>query len=285
MIACVPAAFWQATGSRPSCDRHTERGAALSLLFLTTLTVAALTATLAARTWHDVNQAARPDLRQAWLDRSATAVRAWYTRHLAETARRSDTLDMRVVLAQANLSPLYAAGAASSVRLSVEGIAGHRMVLWVPGPSGQEARIDPLTGVISAPGDCLVTQISGIDIQRQASESTRRAIARMARSIERWALARRRLELDEIGCNPFRGDVPCQAPGRTLPRLDDYTDAGEIDWAGLGIGDVTTRDAWGGKIEVSTLIGTQTQLPPFSMAIRSLPPYGGEIVMQAIQTL
>ena len=257
----------------------------LSLLFLATLALATLAVTLAASASRDRDQATARGLRQAWLDRSATAVRAWYGQHLAETGRRSEALDMRAVLAQANVQPLHAVGAASSVRLFEDGVGGHRMVLWLPGASGAEARIDPLTGIVSVPADCLIARISGIDIQRQASEATRRLIAVMARSIERWAVARRRLELDDIGCNPFRAEPPCQAPGRTLPRLDDYTDAGEINWVELGIGEVPTRDAWGGKIEVSTRVGARHQAPPFSIAIRSLPPYGGEIIVQAIQPL
>ena len=271
--------------SRSSRSCPWQRGAALTLFLLAAIAVASGALSIAIMQAFKTDRWATRLTHQALLERSASAIRHWYRSHLADLARRPESLDMQAVLAQANVPTPQGLSAASTALLSDAGIPGHVIVLWIPGPSGQPARLDVITGMVVAPPDCLIERISGIDLQRHALRATSDSMARMARGIERWARGRRHLEIDDIGCNPFRAAPPCQAPGLALPALDHYVDAGQVDWTATGITDAVTKDAWGAPIEVSTLVDSQTSRPPFSLSIRARPPFGGELTLAAIQPL
>ncbi len=220
-----------------------------------------------------------------YLSRSAALVTLWYRSHLAEVAAISGPLEMGSLLTAANITPQFGLRSWSSALISDRQVAGHILLLWIPGQSAGSPHWDPRSGHVVDFSGALTEVVSGLSLQQAAFKDTSAYLAQFAERIEHWAASRARQELGEIACNPFRPDPSCQAQGQSLPATDGYMRAKDIAWASFGLDPAPATDAWGGAIEISNDQDCETQSPPYSMVLRSRTPFGQSIRIYAIQKL
>ncbi len=88
--------------------------------------------------------------------------------------------------------------------------------------------------------------------------------------------------------NHFRALGPaCTASLDDMPCIDVYSDvASAADFALLlSLDPSMLVSAWGARFTVSNLADSQTVSPPYSMAIRAALPWGGSLLVNAVQQL
>lgn len=209
----------------------------------------------------------------------------WYERELAQIDALVGAPDPARAVREAGISPRWGLRIAISERVA-RGAIEHRVIAaWLPA-EGDTSVLDGVTGVFAPSRNAQWVTVSGFDLQARALADTQARLARLARKLE--AAYRMRYLSDpsrDVTVNRFRA-ARCASPGTTeLPCLDTYlpidgTPLGQLN----GIEPQLTMNAWGLPIEVSNLIDSSQSIP-YSMALRTVTPWGAAVSMIAVAPL
>jgi hypothetical protein len=183
----------------------------------------------------------------------------------------------------------------------VSGVRYATAVLWMPGlhDAGPDPVFDTGSGTfdICPGGGCPIRefrQISGLEAQRIAIANTLRTLELLAAKATIFAKAQYLRDPEhDLSRNPFRASDCSVAEAGRPPCLDAYTavtEAGNLreligaEMAGL-------VDAWGAPITAHNGAWDPSapplswMSPPYSMAFKSVSPWGAELLVVATQSL
>lgn len=178
---------------------------------------------------------------------------------------------------------------AVSDRLTGSQVLFHRFVVWL-----KRAEPDPSTFTVSTgtftPGPNVIYRIvDGEAIEGALLEKTLDGMKGLAAQLERRFRAKFEADpLRSLSVNHFRAlGSSCSVGLDDIPCIDSYTDATTAaDFVTLlSIDPATLTSAWGQHFTVSNLQDSSTASPPYTMAIRAALPWGGSLLVNAVQPL
>lgn len=234
-----------------------------------------------------------PGAAGTYLSQAETAVRAWYRQNAASIDGSGFAMTGPQLLAAAGVMRQYGLQAAVSDKLGLPCvgavdtcIAYRKIALWLPaGSTPDTTTFDAATGTLSPAAHVTWAVVSGESIERAALSQSLRALGDLQTALESYFLTRQ--QDDSTGTtdtNWFRTN-PCGVASAALPCVDTWTPGGTTGIAALaGIDSSHFYDAWGNPIEVSNLLDSSTSAP-FSMALKTVTPWGTVLEVEAVQPL
>ena len=178
---------------------------------------------------------------------------------------------------------------AVSYRLTGSQVLFHRFVVWLKRAEPDPSTFAASTGMFT-PGPSVIYRIvDGEAIEGALLEKTLDRMKGLAAQLERRFRAKFEADpLRSLGVNHFRAVGPsCSVGLDDIPCIDSYGDATSVaDFATLlSIDPATLTNAWGQRFTVSNLQDSSTASPPYTMAIRAALPWGGSLLVNAVQPL
>lgn len=270
--------------------RRSRNGGSAVLVIVLGLFIALffLVAPLATMRWAEKFNTQRNE--SAYLDDVAAKLAAWYARNAA-TIDSAPTYNVVAATLWANLGidPLPTLRVTVSDRLTGPTVRYRRFAIWLRRSATDSSAIDSATGVFTPGANVLYREISGEPIQAALLDDTLTRMKVFAGQLEKRFRAK--FESDpfrSLSVNHFRpASGSCTAGLDDLPCIDAHTD---VQTAAnfttlLALDSSRLVSAWGQRFTVSNLADSQTAAPPFSMAIRSSLPWGGSVLVNAVQPL
>ena len=264
---------------------HRQRGSVVAwlviLLAVTAIAVTAGEAELLANKQHND----RPYIEEAYLRQTGAAVTAWYQRNLAsiDAAGAADP-NVNDVLTGAGILPRYGLHIAVSQRQSAGNLNWHVVALWINDSETDTTTFNASTGVLNPDSKARSLVVSGQLLQQAAWQATTAAVNSVVVALNSFAQHRQAANGGDLTRNPFRAaDCNNVAPGE-LPCLDNYVSAATVS-PQLGMNASQLVDAWNGVLQVSNGADSKTTMPPYSMAIKAVSPWGASVTGTALQTI
>lgn len=234
-----------------------------------------------------------PGAAQAYLGQAETAVRAWYRQNTASIDSPNFSMTGPQMLAAAGVMRRYGLRAAVSDELGLPCagaedtcVAYRKIALWVPaGSTPDTTTFDVATGTLSPASHVTWAVVSGEAIERAALSQSLRALGTLQTTLESYFLTRQQDDgTGTTDTNWFRTN-PCGVASAALPCVDTWTAGGATGIEPLaGIDASHFYDAWGNPIEVTNLLDSSTRAP-FSMALKTVTPWGTVLEVEAVQPL
>lgn len=223
----------------------------------------------------------------AYLSAVEASLTQWYALNSASIDAAAEAPDLNAVLRSLGVAARWNLQVRASRTIERDNVRYRTMALWLPRGADDSTSFDVNAGTLSATPQTLSRAINGWSVQSRAVSETRKRMQSMAERLEANARAQYLLDPSRDALkNRFRA-LDCAAPrAGELPCLDTYRAARTLVALGtLGIGSALSTNAWGGDIEVSNSLDSQTSEPPFSMALRTVTPWGATIRVTAVQAL
>lgn len=176
-----------------------------------------------------------------------------------------------------------------SDRVNGSEVRFRRFAVWLKRGEPDPTIFDVATGSL-APGQGVIYRIvDGEAIQGALLEETLVRMKRFGQQLERRFRAKFEGDpLRSLSVNHFRPVGPaCSAGMDDIPCIDTHTNAAlAADFAALiSVDAAVLVNAWGEPLTVSNREDSRWTAPPYSMAIRSTLPWGGSVLVNAIQPL
>lgn len=193
------------------------------------------------------------------------------------------------LLAQLGIEPRLTLRLAISDRLNGSEVRFRRFAVWMKRTEPDSTVFDVATGSFT-PGQGVAYRIvDGEAIQGALLEETLTRMKRFAQQLERRFRAKFEGDpLRSLNVNHFRPLGPaCSTDTDDIPCIDSHTSAAlAADFTTLLSVDAGTLvSAWGEPLTVSNREDSRWTTPPYSMAVRSALPWGGSVLVNAIQPL
>ncbi|TAM17715.1 MAG: hypothetical protein EPN65_09860 [Pandoraea sp.] len=230
----------------------------------------------------------------AYLSSAEVAVRAWYRQNAASIDSPGFAMTGPQILAAAGVMRQYGLQAAVSDELGLPCAGGvdtcvayRTIALWLPPGSGPDTTVfDPTTGKLTPAAHVTWAAISGQSIEQAALSQSLRALGDLQTGLQSYFLTRQ--QDDSTGTtdtNWFRAS-PCGVASSALPCVDTWTAGDQTGIPALaGIDAHRFYDAWGQPIHVSNLLDSSSSATPYSMALKTVTPWGTTIEVEAVQPL
>ncbi len=234
--------------------------------------------------------------RQQYLNDAHEALLSWYQGQAAVIDARSDALSELELLNA--IAPLrrWPLRAASSVRLGLpcqnQGapscVAWHVFTVWLPPVDvADTTSFNAQTGVLSPGPQVLWKTVTGRNVQVRMSNQTLADMDRLGLQLQQYFHTRTLLDRGfDRHRNYFRPE-DCNAPQLgDLPCFDVYTPLGAANLGPLlGLEGYVVRNAWGGSVDVSTLKDASASIPPYTLMLQTLTPWGNPLQMTVVQPM
>ncbi len=226
----------------------------------------------------------------AYLDKVARRLENYYRRNAAAIdSATAYPVVPESLCAQLGVEVKPTLRLAVSDRLTGSQVLFHRFVVWL-----KRAEPDPSTFAVSTgtftPGPGVAYRVvDGEAIEGALLEKTLERMKGFAAQLE--GRFRAKFESDplrSLSVNYFRALGPACGVGLDdIPCIDSYTDATTAADFGtlLSIDPTTLTSAWGRHFTISNLQDSSTASPPYTMAIRAALPWGGSLLVNAVQPL
>ena len=227
---------------------------------------------------------------EEYLDDIARRLETWYRQNAALIdANPTYAIAPAALWAQIGIVPKPTLQVAVSDRIAGAQVSFRRLAVWLRRAEPDSSVFVAATGDFN-PGPAVAHRmIDGEAIEGALLEETLDAMKTFAAQLERRF--RTKFEADPVRTltvNHFRALGPvCSASLDDIPCIDVHTDANAAANFGMlmSIDPQTLTSAWGGRFTVSNLQDSQTTSPPYTMAIRAPLPWGGSLLVNAIQPL
>ena len=178
---------------------------------------------------------------------------------------------------------------AVSDRLTGSQVLFHRFVVWLKRAEPDPSSFVASTGTFTAGPNVVYRIVDGEAIEGALLEKTLDGMKGFAAQLE--GRFRAKFEADplrSLSVNHFRAlGASCSVGMDDIPCIDSYTDATTAaDFSALlSIDPRTLTSAWGQHFTVSNLQDSSAASPPYTMAIRAALPWGGGLLVNAVQPL
>lgn len=231
-----------------------------------------------------------------WLNEANTALTLWYERNKMTIDSNPDPILEADAISGSGIALKYGAQFQSTARITNGAVFYHIIALWIPedGVTGTGFDINGVFqhGTNAGGGDATLqhyTLVNGGFIELRALRATVKQQLHLARQFEFWFKAR---ALDnpthDTEENFFRvGTCAGGTPANYLPCVDTYTALDNLSTddvrAKIGFNIDDSRDDWGNPMEFTNLEGLPAA-PPYSIGLRSTPPWGTPIYAYAVVT-
>ena len=227
---------------------------------------------------------------QAYLDHIARQLETYYRRNAgAIDAAVTFSIVPAALWAQLGIDPKPTLQLGISDRQTGAQVRFRRFVIWLRRGSPDASSFTASTGAFAPAPNVAYRVVDGEAIQGALLEETLTRMKRFAAQLEQRFRAK--FEADpfrSLSVNHFRAlGSSCTASLDDLPCINVHADvATAANFATLlSIDPATLSTAWGPRFTVSNLQDSQTASPPFTMAIRAPLPWGGTVLVNAIQPL
>lgn len=224
------------------------------------------------------------------LDEIARRLESYYRQNAAAIdAAPSFGTAPEILWAQLGIEPKANLRLAVSERIASSQVRFRRFVVWLARSDPDTSRLDPVTGSFTAGPGVSFRIVDGEAIQNALLEETLSRMKTFAAQLERRFLAKFEADpLRSLDVNHFRAiGASCSAALDDIPCIDVHTDV----VAAADFGTLLSSDprqftsAWGERFTVSNLEDSHTDSPPYSMAIRAPLPWGGSVLVNAVQPI
>jgi hypothetical protein len=272
------------------CGPARQRGyAALLLVLLASIAVFAFTVAPQFHAAWEANLAV--DAKEGeYLDTIAERLEQYYRQNAATLDRDPvPVLDQTTLLAAIGVQGKPTLHIVASNRLVGSTVNYRRIAVWLHNATPDTSTMNVTTGAFTPGANVKFRVVDGQRIQGQLYEDTLNGMKSFAGLLERRFRAK--FESDPfrtLSINHFRPvSGTCTATADDMPCIATFTNvATAANWAQLLSQDpATLTTAWGDPFSVSNQLDSQTTAPPFSMAIRAPLPWGGTVLVNAIQPL
>jgi len=227
---------------------------------------------------------------QAYLDTLARRLEGYYRRNAAAIdGGASFAVDLNQLVAELGLEPMSALKLGISDRLTGSQVQFRRFVLWIKRATPDSSVFIASTGAFAPGVGVPYRVIDGEAIEGALLEETLGRMKHFAAQLERRFRAKFEADpLRSLNVNHFRALGPaCTAKLDDIPCIDAYRDvAAAADFSLLLSSDpATLSSAWGERFSVSNLLDSHTASPPYTMAVLARLPWGGTLLVNAVQPL
>ena len=227
---------------------------------------------------------------EAYLDDIQQRVETWYRQNAAAIdGNPTYAIAPPALWAQVGIVPKPTLQVAISDRLAGAQVWYRRIAIWLRRTDPDSSAFVAATGAFTPGIGVSYRVIDGEAIEGALLEETLEGMKAFAGQLERRFRAK--FEADPfrtLTVNHFRALGPaCSASLDDIPCIDVHTDVATAANFGmlLSIDPQTLTSAWGGRYSVSNLQDSRTASPPYTMAIRVSLPWGGSLLVNAIQPL
>ena len=224
---------------------------------------------------------------QIYLQGVQAALENWYEQHAATVDASVAPVNVAPVLPILGFPLKWHVTGASSNRLVKGDIAYHVFMVWIPGSVSRPAVLDASTGIFTPGSSTGYERIDGFIIESGLVQHTTQTLQKDANHLQEWFKAKVLQDgQHQVNWNHFRAQDCSEAEPDEMPCMDSYvalSQSGVKALAGLGAADES--DGWGNPVQVSNLADSSTVAPPYSMALKSVTPWGDSIRIFATQPL
>lgn len=212
-------------------------------------------------------------------------VERWYEANASTLDTSSTPLDLTDFWQTAPMRP-WNVTVSSSVRLNKgDGVAYHIIAIWLPDAGGDSTTFDQATGQLSVQKGTPYVLVDGAAIEGRLLQETLVKLGTIAHYLEGHFQAMAQHGADQASnINYFRA-ADCTTPTtQELPCIDSDTPLAETTLpARFTWPSQANYDAWGNPIRVSNRQDA-TSSSPFSMAVKTISPWGGMLQVVASQS-
>ena len=226
----------------------------------------------------------------AYVDEIAQRLAIHYRRNAAAIdAAPAFGIAPATLWAELGIDPKPSLRLAISNRLSGTNVQFRRFAVWLKRAEPDASSMNPTTGVFSPGPGVVYRVVDGEPIQAALYDETLTRMKGLAVALEKRFRAK--FESDpfkSLSVNHFRpAGGTCSVGLDDIPCIDVHTDvlvaANFATLLSLDSSRLVT--AWGQRFTVSNLADAQSASPPFTMAIRGSLPWGGSVLVNAVQPL
>jgi hypothetical protein len=227
---------------------------------------------------------------QAYLDDIALRLETFYRRNAAVIDSASAfAIPPATLWAQLGIQAKPTLQLGISERLSGSEVGFRRFVVWLKRRSPDPSVFVATSGAFTPGPDVPYRVVDGEAIQGALREETLRRMKTFAAQLEQRFRAKFEGDpLRSLSVNHFRALGPsCSAALDDIPCIDVHTDVNAAANFGMLLSTDPLRltSAWGARFSVSNLEDSRATAPPYTMAIRAALPWGGSLLVNAIQPL
>jgi hypothetical protein len=226
----------------------------------------------------------------AYLDDIASRLQRYYRANAGTIDGPAGfTLTAAALWAQLGVEPKSSLKLAVSNALTGPNVQYHRFAIWLQRTSTDTTSMDAATGILTPGPNVAFRTVDGQAIETDLYEQTLTRMKGFAGTLEKRFRAKFESDpLKSLSVNHFRpASGTCTTSLDDMPCIDAYTDvltAADFNTI-LSVDPNGLVTAWGQRFTVSNLADSQTTSPPYTMAVRGTLPWGGSVLVNAVQPL
>lgn len=231
-----------------------------------------------------------PKAESAYVDEIAQRLAIYYRRNAAAIdAAPAYAIVPATLWAELGIDPKPTLRLGISDRLTGTNVRFRRFAVWLKRAEPDASAMNAATGTFTPGPGVVYRVVDGEPIQAALYDETLTRMKAFAVALEKRFRAK--FESDpfkSLSVNHFRpAGGTCTVGLDDIPCIDAHTDvlvAANFS-ALLSLDSSRLVTAWGPRFTVSNLADSQAASPPFTMAVRGALPWGGSVLVNAVQPL